>query len=222
VRHALLALTALTSLVASSARADSIKLFDAVPVTNTGASTDVIFAAMFGDPNLAGDTGGAMYVSLDCRESPVQAIVSNKPNGTGGIVVDNFIAVNGVNVCRGGRVDKGPSGTTWKSCFIGYYGPTPVPAFRAAGGDDPIDAFEFYTPVPPIDISSLIAPGRQVVTFALKDAGVIAANSDLYLSTNCRVLPQVPICHDGKTLNVANAAVKAHTLHHGDHPGPCP
>jgi hypothetical protein len=113
--------------------------------------------------------------------------------------VDNFLTVNGSSVCGDG-------------CFSGFLGNNGTAAAS-------------YAPIPPIDISAELAPGRQLVTFELMDWGAFLASSDLWLVTNCAVPQQVAVCHKPgtpaqKTLLVAQSAVPGH-LGHGDALGPC-
>jgi hypothetical protein len=69
----------------------SIKLFDARPTFDTGPETSPAEAIPFASTSLRlnfapGDT----------------AMISSTPDGTGFIVIDNFMTINSVNVCEGG------------------------------------------------------------------------------------------------------------------------
>src|SRR5262249_38332253 len=70
------------------ASANAVKLFDAVRVTNVGTVTEPHMAVPFAQTQLL----------LICPPHPA-AIISSDVDGTAGIVVDNFITVDGVNVC---------------------------------------------------------------------------------------------------------------------------
>jgi len=141
------------------------------------------------------------------------ATLSSTPDGTGDVIVDNFLTMNGVNVCESpGTFDCGSVPTCSFSCIVNFLGDTG-------------NTLTSYTPVPPIDISGELALGSQLVTFELMDWGGFLASSDLWLVTNCDVPPQVAICHKPgtpaqKTLLVTQSAVPAH-LGHGDTLGPC-
>ncbi len=145
----------------------STKLFDAVPVTGSGAQTDPSLAVSFARKN----------VTLTCNKTPVTATISSTPDGTGAFVVDNFLAINGSNVCTAGPVECGGLGTCAARCFLS--------AAPILGGD----ALATYQPVPPLDVSAKLGTGQQIVTFDLMDWGEVLASSDIWLVTNCTVVP---------------------------------
>jgi hypothetical protein len=144
----------LWTLPTAGAFANAIKLFDAVPVTNVGAITDPLEALSFGQTQLV----------LICPPVPL-AIISSDVNGTGPIVVDNFLTVDGVNVCPPGLGGFG-------NCFQSFH-----------GGSS--DASIAYTGVAAIDISARISSGSHVVNFALDDHGGLLGSSEIWLVTNC-------------------------------------
>ena len=78
---------------ASANSVDSIKLWDAVASYNTGTVTSPALATV----------EASKSVTLDF-EAGDTAILSSTPDGTGPIRTDNFITVNGVDVCVGGFV----------------------------------------------------------------------------------------------------------------------
>jgi hypothetical protein len=136
------------------------------------------------------------------------AVIASTPDGRGGFVVDNVLTVNGVNVCTGQLGHGEPS------CFQGFFG---------AVGDPPLAA---YGAVAPVDIRGWLPFGKkEVVTFQLRDGGVLFANSDVWLVTNCVVHNKVELCHKPgtpaeHTIDVAQSSVTAH-LGHGDYIGRC-
>jgi hypothetical protein len=134
--------------------ANAIKLFDAVPVTKVGPNTDAQTALSFGQTQLV----------LICPPVP-SAIIASDVDGTGPVVVDNFLTVDGLNVCP-----AGPGG--FGNCFQNFH-----------GGSS--DASIAYTGVPALDISSRMSSGSHVVNFALDDHGGLLASSELWLVTNC-------------------------------------
>jgi hypothetical protein len=134
----------------ASAQTNSFKLFDAVPVTPVGPVTH---------PNLAVEFGQTELI-LVCPAVP-SAIISSDPEGTGSVVVDNFLTVDGRNVCPGNN-----------NCFL-----------RFAGGSS--DASLAYTAVPAFDISSSIPSGAHAVSFVLSDHGGLLGSSEIWLVTNC-------------------------------------
>lgn len=201
--HAAQAITVLLSLTiyAQGAFADaSVKLFNAFPVIDTGTVTDPSLAATFATNSLV----------LQCPGTP-RAVLSSTADGTGSVVVDNFLTVDGANVCTG-ISGTGNLGTSAPNCFIDFLGTTGT-------------ALTSYTPVPPLDISENLAAGKHMVTFELQDWGGLLASSDIWLLTNCNAPPQVAICHRPgtpiqRTLFVAQSAVPGH-LGHGDTLGEC-
>ena len=194
-------LTTLSSWAVTDAQAqNAIKLFAASPVTeNTPCQSplgcDPVFDRMvFDEASLV----------LACKGRP-SAILSSTADGRGRLVADNFIEVNGENVCAGGM-----SGGGVENCFND-------PVFGVVG----TPALDAYQSVPPIDVSRLMPHGaRSTVTFSLVDFGGIYANSDLWLVTNCTASRRVDICHKPGTraehvITVSQSAVSGH-LGHGD------
>ena len=135
--------------------ANAIKLFDAVPVTTVGPVTGAHQAVSFGQTQLV----------LICPPAP-SAIISSDVDGTGPVVVDNFLTVDGLNVCPT-AVDSG-----YRNCFQ-----------RFRGGSS--DASLAYIGVAAIDISSHMSRGSHVVNFALDDHGGLLGSSEIWLVTNC-------------------------------------
>jgi uncharacterized repeat protein (TIGR01451 family) len=127
---------------------------------------------------------------LNCGSAPIHAVLSSTPDGTGNVLVDNFINLtvttpNGTtgptNICRGGVYDTGPTGRV-QDCFTSTYR-----ALASAGnisGQDP-DALASTGGVAPIDISSALQPGSIQVKIDLVDTGGFLASSSLYLNTSC-------------------------------------
>lgn len=196
----ILTLASLSSWAVTDAQAqnaikqNAIKLFDATPVTEGAPCTGpfgcdaVLDRMVFDEATLV----------LSCTGRPT-GILSSTKDGRGGLVVDNFIEVNGANVCGGAG-----------SCFN-------EPVFGTIG----TPALDAYQSVPPIDIGALLPHGRRsTVTFNLVDVGVIYANSDVWLVTNCTAYSKVDICHKPGTpaehvITVSQSAVSGH-LGHGD------
>jgi hypothetical protein len=200
--YRMLTLTAaILQLTAANASAQTaIKLFDARPFTPSGPITDPTLAKPFAHAD----------VTLICPQTPT-ATLSSTPDGTGKLLVDNWIQVNGDNVCTG-LIDCGFTvpHTCAPSCFARFYLAT-----------------DSYGPVPPIDIDDYVAPGFISLSFDLMDWGYALASSDVWLVTDCRLPSEGKqvICHKPgtpaeHTLRVAVAAVPAH-LAHGDTLGPC-
>lgn len=145
----------------------SIKLFDANQAFGTGVQTSPDRASPYASKSLIlnfapGDT----------------AVISSTPDGKGPIVIDNFMTINGVNACEG---VKGQAFS--HSCF----GLAIVSPLRTGL---PIEAV--LAPIPSIDVSRLIPVGTTTVQFDLRDFGVIAGNTDLFLVTTATVTPLQP------------------------------
>jgi hypothetical protein len=186
-------LTTLSSWAATSAQAqNAIKVFGATPVTASAPCEGPLGC----DPVRDRMVFDEAWLALSCKGQP-RAILSSTADGRGGLVADNFLEVNGDNVCAG-------------SCFND-------PVFGIIG----TPALDAYQPVPPIDVSRFLRPGaRSTVSFSLVDVGVIYANSDVWLVTNCTATRKVDICHKPGTraehvITVSQSAVSGH-LGHGD------
>jgi hypothetical protein len=78
-----------------------ILLFDATPTRGTGPETSPDQAIQFADAILC----------RDFKEGD-KAIISSTPAGEGDIVIDNFMTINGENVCEGVPGQSSP-----ESCF---------------------------------------------------------------------------------------------------------
>jgi hypothetical protein len=127
------------------------------------------------DPTQA-EAFGHTDLVLACHTTPIVATIASTPDGTEGFVVDNFLAVEGSNVCTSPGTDGcGTLGHCAVSCFVQYH------------GEPTGNALTSYTPVPPLDISGNLAAGRNLVRFVLMDWGVLQATSDIWLVTNCGV-----------------------------------
>ncbi|HEY0460386.1 MAG TPA: hypothetical protein VGC97_14710 [Pyrinomonadaceae bacterium] len=141
---------------------------------------------------------------LTCPLNPQSSL--SGPGNTN-LIVDNYLTVNGVNVCPG---EDGQG-----SCF-------------ASTLNDPYyylgEIMEVsYNGVAPINVSSRIT-GSGVYSFQVKDYGYTFGNTEIYLNTTCSTIAQV--CHRDngrrgqKTLTIDPGSVAAH-LAHGDTSGPC-
>jgi hypothetical protein len=179
----------------------AIKLFNGTPVTESApcvnplACSPVIDRVVYDEATLL----------LSCRSRPT-AVLSSTPNGRGAFVVDNFVEVNGRNVCTGGVATIDGVQMCYNLPFVGTIG-TP--------------ALEATQPVSPIDISSSMpVHGRAPMMFDLVDYGGLYFNSDVWLVTDCKVHQKAAICHKPgtpaeKILSVGTAAIAGH-LRHGD------
>lgn len=143
----------------------AIKLFNANPTFSTGLHTSPVEAIPFASTSVIlsfapGDT----------------AVISSTPDGTGPIVIDNFLTINGVNTCEG---------VAEHSCF----GPLLNPA-QPTG----VPIQTVLTPIPPIDVSKFMPVGNEEpVLFELRDFGVIAGNSELFLVTTGQRISMPPL-----------------------------
>lgn len=99
-KHKLLASFAVSLLLASpvsTALAASYGLFGATPIVGSGQ-------LMTSDQAISFATVSRV---LTCT-TPHTVIISSTPDGSGGVFVDNFLTVNGKNVCPGGNCFSGP------------------------------------------------------------------------------------------------------------------
>lgn len=131
-------------------------------------------------------------LNLICPASPA-AIVSSSADGTGNLIVDNYINLtvtsNGsstgpTNICIGG-VNGSQAGPV-QNCFT-----QGLEALGSAGeltGKDP-DNYVAMGGVPPIEIGPSLVPGPVQVKIDLVDEGAgpgfYLSSSTLYLDTNC-------------------------------------
>jgi hypothetical protein len=184
---------------------NTVELFEAVPIkqgTPSGPPYNFNTAYSFGTAYVSCPTGATGTIS--------------GPLAEGGFIVDNFLTVNGTNVCPGG-----PEG----NCFSSAPGPFVV-------GSPAETAFK---PVAPINISNILGTGG-IFTFNLMDYGGFYGSTDVNLTnTNCQLIPQTEegkfaVCHrqggNGKnvkykTLYVGDLDSVRDHLNHGDQPGAC-
>jgi hypothetical protein len=151
-------------------------------------------------------------VYLSCQTSQTGTL----SGATGGsLIVDDFLTVNGTNVCPFG------------SCFSYADDYSYFPA-RDNPGQYPVDSF--YGGVGPLQIQ--LAAGTNPYTFNLMNGGGSYGSTEINLDTNCTVVPApqafpAPVCHRNngasgqKTIIVGSqGALDAH-LAHGDTAGPC-
>jgi len=148
---------------ASAASGQSIQLFSPVNVRLSTSGTSS------GSPN----TFNTTILNLSCPSSP-QAVISSSTDGTGFVLVDNYISlqvgeVGPVDICSG-------------DCFTSSY-QTQASAGELTGQDP--DNFVSTGGVSPIDISSYLSPGQVQAQIGLTDTGGYLASSTLYLVTNC-------------------------------------
>jgi uncharacterized repeat protein (TIGR01451 family) len=165
----------------------------AVCIVTTAASASGQAIQLFGPVNVRTSTQGTGYgesantfnstiLNLSCPASP-QGKISSSSDGTGNVLVDNFISLgvgeaSPVDICQGGTVE----GDGQQNCFNSTYkdeasnGTLPSP--------DP-DNFVSTGGVPAIDISSYLSSGTSQVQINLTDTGGYLASSTLYLITNC-------------------------------------
>ena len=123
------------------------------------------------------DVFNSTILNLSCT-APITAKLSSTADGTGNVLVDNYVTVNTgqgtQNVCTGGVSD------VQADCFNGNWSSTG----QFDIGADP-DTLAATDGVPPIDISSLLSPGNVQATITMEDNGVVFAGSTLYLVTSC-------------------------------------
>lgn len=174
----------------------SAKLFDPVAISHSqsGVEWSLESAVSF----------RTAEVYLTCPVNGAEATLSG-PNG-GGLIVDNFLTLNGVNV----------HAASW-DLFNGVF----ISPWEMIG--QPVETS--YYPVAPIDISARLT-GTGVYRFDLMDYGDLLGSSAVYLNTNCSLDSTAQVCHrnngraGNRTLTIGESAVAAH-LAHGDTLGPC-
>jgi hypothetical protein len=162
----------------------AIRLFDPINVATSNPSASF--------SNLV--TLGSTTLNLSCPAN-AKATISSKPDGTGNVAVDNYIAlvVNNLpfgtgqptgNVCTGGVSDQNGD-VTQQDCFTQAYR-NAAGGFHA-NGQDPDNSAATWG-VPPILLdSAFVNEGATTptATFSELDAGVVYTGTTLFLATNC-------------------------------------
>jgi hypothetical protein len=187
----------------------SVKLFDAVPTTESQLAPDSTYANA-----IEFDT---KQVYLSCPTNGVPSGTLSGPEGTD-FLVDNFI-----------RIERSPTNTTDLCPEFQVYG-----CFTPTAGVDPMahlgePVTNSLTAVAPLALTEAFltlydGSFSGVYTFKLMDFSYTYGNTEVWLNTSCRIVEQV--CHRNngssaqKTLNIGASAVAAH-LAHGDTLGPC-
>ncbi len=121
-------------------------------------------------------------LNLTCT-SPIQAKISSTADGSGNVLVDNFITFNEVggspaDICKHGTMENGNQ----QNCFTSNY------ASQASAGELTNKNPDMYLAaggVPAIDVSSLLTTGAVQAQIGLVDTGSYLTGSSLYLVTNC-------------------------------------
>ena len=166
-------------------------------VTTASAVSGQNSIQLFGPADVRQSTNGTGYganentfntknLNLTCPASPT-GIISSSTDGTGNVLVDNFITLSVTagssttgpsDICLGGTVENGNQ----QNCF------TPTYANQASAGKlngvDP-DTLVATGGVAHIDVSSSLQQGAIQATIGLVDTGGYLAGSTLYLVTNC-------------------------------------
>jgi hypothetical protein len=149
---------------------------------------------LFSPVNVRNSTTGAGYgsneivfnntiLNLTCNTSPIQAKISSNAQGTGNVLVDNFITFNTAgktpaDICALGTVENGNQ----QNCFTTGY--SHLANNGGLNGQDP-DNYLVSGGVPPIDVSSYLTAGSVQAQIGLVDTGYQVTSSTLYLVTNC-------------------------------------
>ena len=121
-------------------------------------------------------------LNLTCPSAPM-AKISSTADGTGNVLVDNFITFNAVggtpaDICSNGTVENGNQ----QNCFNSNYG-----SEASAGRLNNQNPDNYLTTggVPPIDVHSYLTSGAVQAQIGLVDTGGYLTSSTLYLVTNC-------------------------------------
>ena len=128
------------------------------------------------------DAFNTTILNLNCTE-PIQAKLSSTADGSGNVLVDNYITFNivgsaPVDICSHGTVENGNQ----QNCFNGTYGSQA--SYGGLDGQNP-NLYAASGGVPAIDISHLLSAGASQAQIGLVDTGGELASSTLYLVTNC-------------------------------------
>ena len=181
-KKAVLIATVLTSLLAGSGESalaqNAVKLFGSTLVRPSSQGASWAAPVTFNSATVS--------LSCDTAAGAPTAVLSSTPDGTGKVLVDNFMNVSvtvgsttssAVNVCKGGTQDQ-TQGV--QNCFNQSY----QGAAQGLVGAD-MDGYAATGGVAPIDVSGFLVSGDQKIKIDLVDAGVLLANASLYLVTSC-------------------------------------
>jgi hypothetical protein len=158
--------------------------------TVSGQTAVQLFSPVTVRPSISGTGYGAnekvfntTILNLMCTSSPIQAKISSTPDGTGNVLVDNFITFNTAggtpaDICSNGTVENGNQ----QNCFTTSY--SSLANNGGLNGQDP-DLYVTTGGVPPIDVSGYLTSGAVQAQIGLVDTGGYFASSTLYLVTNC-------------------------------------
>ena len=160
----------------------AIKLFDEINVNTSNPDGTLASPYAFKTAPL----------SLQCPGT-ITAKLSSTPDGSGNVLVDNYItlSVNNTlvsvpagtgpagNVCKGGPSDSFDE-LQYPDCFSSTY----EGAASGSLGTDPDTKIGTWG-VPAIDVSGDLVSGSQNATFSLLDAGGEVASSTVFLVTSC-------------------------------------
>jgi uncharacterized repeat protein (TIGR01451 family) len=165
----------------------------AVCIATASAASGQNAIQLFGPVNVRLSTQGTgsenqnkfntTMLNLSCP-SGIQAKISSSTDGTGNVLVDNYISLGvgtgatPVDICSNGTVEGGGQ----QNCFTSSY--ASQAQNDGLNGQDP-DNFVSTGGVPALDISSNLTPGPVQVEIDLVDTGGYLASSSLYLVTNC-------------------------------------
>ncbi len=130
----------------------------------------------------SGNTFNTTILNLTCPSS-IKAKISSTADGTGNVLVDNFITFNAVggtptDICSQGTVENGNQ----QNCFTTDY--SNLANNGGLNSKDP-DTVLPGGGVPPIDVSGYLTSGAVQAQIGLVDTGGYLAGSTLYLVTNC-------------------------------------
>src|ERR1700761_3067792 len=128
-------------------------------------------------------TFNSTILNLKCAASPIQAVISSSPDGSGNVLVDNFVSlsVNGatsVDICKNGTSEDDGQ----QNCFNTTY--SSEAQNGGLIGRDP-DGLASTGGVAPLDISTYLWPGALQAQITTVDTGGYLTSSTLYLVTNC-------------------------------------
>jgi hypothetical protein len=139
---------------------------------------------------------------FDFDPNTQRAVISSMSDGQGPIIIDNFLTLNGRNICLGeppgarlpcqsfpggldvvsGQVQQIPG-----SCFCGPSG-QPEP--------EGVDIREVLKALAPIDVSMFLSRGENTVRFSLEDYGVISGNEPVFLVISRKATISLQACQE--------------------------
>ena len=219
---AIIDLVALLVLCSGLASAQTqVQVFNATPLSSTEANPqapDGLKAPYPPDGNSVRIEDAWVFdsarVPLHCEEGDTAKLITSPGEG-GSVISDNFIEVNGTNVCDLGTSGLGIEGPTGNfNCFHPSGSPNTALLGTALQNAGYAGVGDIILPV-----GDIIPLGSSVVTFDLVDFGIVYGNTSIILETTC-ALPGRMTGGGSVFQSITNRFIHGFTLHCSTEAGP--